>query len=77
MTLMLIFKMQYLANKEKLKYLILRHVKSVGEQVPNQEPDQKLVQHAEEVDKLEEPLEHHLVISHKLLNVLHVMELVR
>ena len=49
----------------------------VGEQVQNKEPDQKLVQHAEEVDKLEEPLEHHLVISHKLRNVLHVMELVK
>ena len=65
MTLMLILKMQYLANKEKLKYLILRHVKSVGEQVPNQELDQKLVQHVEAVDKLEELLEHLLGISHK------------
>ena len=65
MTLMLTLKMQYLANKEKLKYLILRHVKSVGEQVLNQEPDQKLVQHVEEVDKLEELLEHLLGISHK------------
>ena len=62
---MLILKMQYLANKEKLKYLILRHVKSVGEQVPNQELDQKLVQHVEAVDKLEELLEHLLGISHK------------
>ena len=65
MTLMLILKMQYLANKEKLKFLILRNVKSVWEQVPNQEPDQKLVQHAEEVDKLEELLEHLLGILHK------------
>ena len=65
MTLMLILKMQYLANKEKLKFLILRHVKSVREQVPNQEPDQKLVQHVEEVDKLEELREHLLVILHK------------
>ena len=65
MTLMLTLKMQYLANKEKLKFLILRHVKSVGEQVPNQEPDQKLVQHVEEMDKLEELLEHLLGISHK------------
>ena len=77
MTLMLTLKMQYLANKEKLKFLILKHVKSVGEQVPNQEPDQKLVQLVEVVDKLEELREHHLVISHKLLNVLHVMELVK
>ena len=58
-------KMQYLANKEKLKYLILRHVKSAGEQEPNQEPDQKLVQHVEAVDKLEEQRERLLVISHK------------
>ena len=65
MTLMLILKMQYLANKKKLQFLILRHVKSVGVQVPNQEPDQKLVQHVEEVDKLEELRERHLVISHK------------
>ena len=65
MILMLILKMQYLANKEKLLFLILRHAKFVGEQVPNQEPDQKLVQHAGEVDKLEEQREHHLVISHK------------
>ena len=62
---MLILKMQYLANKEKLQFLILRHVKSVGEQVLNQELDQKLVQHVEEVDKLEELRELHLVISHK------------
>jgi len=65
MTLMLILKMQYLANKKKLKFLISRHVKSVGDQVLNQEPDQKLVQHVEEVDKLEERLEHLLAISHK------------
>ena len=65
MTLMLTLKMQFLANKEKLKYLILRHVKSVGEQVPNQVLDQKLVQHVVEVDKLEELQEHLLVISHK------------
>ena len=65
MTLMLILKMQYLANKKKLQFLILRHVKSVGEQVLNQEPDQKLAQLVEEVDKLEELREHHLVISHK------------
>jgi len=65
MTLMLILKMQYLANKEKLQFLILRHVKSVGEQVPNQEPDQKLAQLVEEVDKLEELREHHLAISHR------------
>ena len=57
--------MQYLANKEKSHFLILRHVKSVGEQVLNQELDQKLVQHVEEVDKLEELREHLLVISHK------------
>ena len=62
---MLILKMQYLANIEKLQFLILRHVKSVGEQVQNQELDQKLAQLVEEVDKLEEPREHHLVISHK------------
>ena len=62
---MLTLKMQYLANKKKLKYLILRHVKSAGEQVPNQAPDQKLVQHVEAVDKLEELLEHLLGISHK------------
>ena len=62
---MLTLKMQYLANKEKLKFHILKHVKFVGEQVPNQEPDQKLVQHVEEVDKLEELLEHLLEISHK------------
>ena len=54
-----------LANKKKLQFLILKHVKSVGEQVLNQEPDQKLVQPVEEVDKLEELQEHHLVISHK------------
>ena len=65
MTLMLTLKMQFLANKEKLKFLILRHVKSVGEQVQNQEPDPKLVQHVEEVVKLEELREHLLVISHK------------
>ena len=75
MTLMLTLKMQYLANKEKLKFLILRHVKSVGEQVLNQAPFQKIVQHVEVADKLEELLEHLLEISHKLLNVLHVMEL--
>ena len=62
---MLILKMQYLANKEKLKYLIFKHVKFVGEQVRNQEPDQKLVQHVEAVDRLEELLEHLLVISHE------------
>ena len=62
---MLILKMQYLANKEKLQFLILRHVKSVGGQVPNQELDQKLAQLVEEVDKLEELREHHLAISHK------------
>ena len=65
MTLMLILKMQYLVNKEKLQFLILRHVKSVGGQVLNQEPDQKLVQHVAAMDKLEEQQEHHLVISHK------------
>ena len=65
MTLMLTLKMQFLANKEKLKFLILRLVKSVGEQVPNQEPDQKLVQLVEEMDKLEELREHHLAISHR------------
>ena len=74
---MLTLKMQYLVNKEKLKFLILRRVKSVGEQVPKQEPDQKLVQHVGAVDKLEEQREHLLVILHKLLNVLHVMELVK
>ena len=74
---MLILKMQYLANKEKLIFLILRNVKFVGEVVLNQELDQKIVQHGEEVDKLEELREHLLVILHKLLNVLHVMELVR
>jgi len=58
-------KMQYLDNKEKLKFLILRHVKFVGEQVPNQEPDQNPVQLVEVVDKLEELREHHLAISHK------------
>ena len=52
-------------------------MKSVGEQVQNKELDQKLVQHVEEVDKLEGLLEHLLVILHKLLNVLRVMELVR
>ena len=65
MTLMLTLKMQYLVNKEKLKFLILRHVKFVEEQVPNQEPDQKLVQPVGVVDKLEELQEHLLVISHK------------
>ena len=65
MILMLILKMQYLANKEKLQFLILRHAKFVGEQEPNQELDQKLAQLVEEVDKLEEPLEHLLGISHK------------
>ena len=77
MTLMLILKMQYLANKEKLKFLILRNVKSVGEQVLNPEQDQKLAQHVEEVDKLEELPEPLLGISHKYLNVLHAMELAR
>ena len=48
---MLTLKMQYLANKEKLKFLILKHVKSVEEQVPNKEPDQKLVQPVGAVDK--------------------------
>ena len=62
---MLTLKMQYLVNKKKLKFLILKHVKSVEEQVLNQEPDQKLAQLVEEVDKLEELQEHHLVISHK------------
>ena len=62
---MLTLKMQYLANKEKLKFLILRNVKFVREQVPNQEPDQKLAQLVEEVDKLEELREHHLAISHR------------
>ena len=65
MTLILILKMQYLANKEKLQFLILRHAKSVGEQVQSLELDQKLVQLVEEVDKLEELREHHLAISHK------------
>ena len=65
MTLILTLKMQYLVNKKKSKFLILRHVKFVGEQVLNQEPDQKLAQLVEEVDKLEELQEHHLVISHK------------
>ena len=74
---MLILKMQYLANKEKLKFLILKHVNSVGEQVQNQELDQKLVQPVGAVDKLEELREHLLVISHKLPNALLVMELVR
>jgi len=40
-------------------------VKSVGEQVQNQVPALKLVQHVVEVDKLEELQEHLLVISHK------------
>jgi len=62
---MLILKMQYLDNKEKLKFLILKHVKSVGEQEQNRELDQKLVQRVEEVDKLEELQEHLLVILHK------------
>ena len=62
---MLILKMQYLANKEKLKSLILKHVKSVGGQVPSQELVQRLVQHVVEVDKLEELQEHLLEISHK------------
>ena len=62
---MLILKMQYLANKEKLEFLILRHVKYAGEQEPNQVPDQKIVQHVGEVDKLEELREHLLVISHR------------
>ena len=62
---MLILKMQYLANKEKLKFLILKHVKSVGELVQNKELDQKLVQPVGAVDKLEEQREHLLVISHK------------
>ena len=65
MILMLTLKMQYLANKEKLKFLIWRHVKSVGEQVQNQEPDQKLALLVEAVDKLGELREHHLEISHK------------
>ena len=65
MTLMLILKMQYLANKKKLKFLILRHVKFVREQVLSQEQDQKTAQHVEVVDKLEELQEHHLVILHK------------
>ena len=65
MTLILTLKMQFLVNKEKLKFLIWKHAKSAGEQVPNQELDQKLVQRVEEVDKLEELLEHLLVISHK------------
>ena len=52
-------------------------MKFVGEQVLNQERDQKIVQHVEVVAKLEELREHLLVISHKSLNVLHVMELVR
>jgi len=62
---MLTLKMQFLANKKKLKFLILRHEKSVREQVQNREPGQKLVQHVEGVDKLEELREHHLVISLK------------
>ena len=65
MTLTLISKMQYLANKEKLQFLILRNVKFVGEQVPSQEPDQKIAQLVEAVDKLEEPRERLLGISHK------------
>jgi len=40
-------------------------VKSVGEQVQNQEPDPKLAQRVVEVDKLEELQEHLLVILHK------------
>ena len=48
---MLILKMQYLANKEKLKFLILRHVKAVREQELSQELDQKIVLHVEEADK--------------------------
>ena len=62
---MLTLKMQFLDNKEKLKFLIWRHVKSVGELVQNQELDPKLVQHVVEVDKLEELQERLLVISHK------------
>ena len=62
---MLTLKMQYLVNKEKLKFLILRHVKSVAEQVQSLELDQKIVQHVEAVDKLEEQRERLLVISHK------------
>ena len=77
MTLMLTLKMRFLANKEKLKFRIWRHVKCVGEQVQNQEPAPKLVQHVEEVGKLEEPPEHLLVLSRTSLNALHVMELVR
>ena len=65
MTLMLILRMQYLVSKEKLKFLILKHVKSAGEQVQSLELDQKLVQHVQGVVKLEEPLEHLLVISHR------------
>ena len=73
MTLMSILKMQYLVNKEKLKFHILRLAKSVGVQAPSQEQDQKLVQHAAEVDKSEEPPERLSVILHKLLNVQLVM----
>ena len=62
---MLTLKMQYLVNKEKLKFLILRHVKFVGDQELNLEPVQKLVRHVEVVDKLEELREHLLEISHK------------
>ena len=59
------FKDAIFGQQEKLKFLILRHVMSVGVQVPKQEPDQKLVQHVEEVDRLEELREHLSVISHK------------
>ena len=62
---MLNLKMQFLVNKEKLKFLIWKHVKSAGEQVQSQVPDPKLVQLVGEADKLEEPQELLLVILRK------------
>ena len=43
-------------------------MKSVGERVQNQEQAPKLVQHVVEMDKLEEPQEHLLVISHEAIS---------
>ena len=54
-----------MANSVKSKFPISRHVMFVEEQEPKSVQVQKLAQHVEEMDKLEELQGHHLAISHK------------
>jgi DnaJ-class molecular chaperone with C-terminal Zn finger domain len=51
------FKDAIFGQQREIKFLIWRHVKSVGEQVQNPAQDPKLVSHVVEVDKVEEATE--------------------